>query len=117
MLSFVGHPGRPGDGFSRREILQVGGLGLLGATQAGAALGKEAIAQETLPGFGRAKRCILIYLFGAAPQHETFDPSQMRRKRSKESWGRSPHRFRESPSARDRRKPPASPTGSVSCGR
>jgi Protein of unknown function (DUF1501) len=74
MLSFLGHPGRPGDGFSRREILQVGSLGLLGATQAAAASGKEAVAQETLPGFGRAKRCILIYLFGAAPQHETFDP-------------------------------------------
>jgi hypothetical protein len=74
MLSFVGHPGRPSHGFSRREILQVGSLGVLGAAQASVASGNITIAQETLPGFGRAKRCILIYLFGAAPQHETFDP-------------------------------------------
>src|SRR5262249_10364403 len=26
------------------------------------------------PNFGKAKSCILLYLFGAASQHDTFDP-------------------------------------------
>lgn len=31
-------------------------------------------AAEPASGFGKAKACILLFLFGSPPQHETFDP-------------------------------------------
>lgn len=55
---------------SRRELLHAGGLGLCGLS-----LNQITRASESgLPGFGKAKSCIMLFLFGAAPQHETFDP-------------------------------------------
>lgn len=61
------------DGMTRRDLLHVGGLGLFGLCLADVLRLQEAQAR---PGgrFGRARSCILIYLFGAHPQHETFDP-------------------------------------------
>ncbi|MCC2668171.1 MAG: hypothetical protein K0Q72_642, partial [Armatimonadetes bacterium] len=60
-------------GLTRREVLRVGGLGLGGLTlssllqaQAGAAPGSRS--------FGRARSCILLYMVGGPPQHETWDP-------------------------------------------
>lgn len=74
MLQFgdphVGDIGRP----SRREFLQAGGLGLLGLGAAGLHVNESASAAAGDPAFGRAKRCILLYLYGAASQLETFDP-------------------------------------------
>ena len=65
------------DGFSRREMLRLGGLSCLGlslpsllSSQARAATAK-AISHES---FGRAKSCLLLFLGGGPPQHETFDP-------------------------------------------
>ena len=65
------------DGISRREMLRLGGLSCLGlslpnllAAQARAATTK-AIPPES---FGRAKSCLLLFLGGGPPQHETFDP-------------------------------------------
>jgi hypothetical protein len=56
-------------------LLQIGGLSLYGLTLAQAErAAAEATSSTGLPGFGKAKSCILLYLFGAAPQHETFDP-------------------------------------------
>ena len=64
------------DGLTRRDLLQVGGLGLYGLTTLGQAqqLAAAATSETGLPGFGKAKSCILLFLFGAASQHETFDP-------------------------------------------
>jgi Protein of unknown function (DUF1501) len=76
MLRILGSHKRLCDGFSRRDFLQAGGLGLLGLG-AGSSPGlPRAAAAEKAHGasFGRAKRCILLYLYGAASQIETFDP-------------------------------------------
>ncbi len=76
MLRILGSHKRLCDGFSRRDFLQAGGLGLLGLG-AQAALSPVASAAADVPrpaSFGRAKRCILLYLYGAASQLETFDP-------------------------------------------
>jgi hypothetical protein len=77
MLRVLGSAKRLCDGLTRRDLLQVGGLGLAG-------LGLEALlaANRTARGaeeaarpasFGRAKNCILLYLYGAPSQLETFD--------------------------------------------
>ena len=76
MLHVLGSRSRSGDRVSRRQALCAGGLGMLGLTlpclwraqeAAGSSSGKAAA------GFGKAKRCILLYLYGAASQLETFD--------------------------------------------
>src|SRR5204862_5798329 len=61
------------DGVSRREFLTLGSLGALGfglADQLALATERPAVA----PRFGQAKACILVFLYGSPPQHETFDP-------------------------------------------
>ncbi|MFM7842731.1 MAG: DUF1501 domain-containing protein [Planctomycetota bacterium] len=85
MLKLWGNRKTLCDQVTRRDLLHVGGIGLWGLSLAGlphtpltpataAAAAAQSSSTGDLPGFGRAKRCILIYLFGAAPQHETFDP-------------------------------------------
>jgi hypothetical protein len=76
MLRILGSRRQLCDGVSRRDLLHIGGLGLYGLSLAGAErmAAADATSDALLPGFGRAKSCILLYLFGAAPQHETFDP-------------------------------------------
>ncbi len=70
MLRILGTPKRLCDGLTRRELLQVGGLGLLGL---GNVLPSR--ARETGPrSLGKARACILLYLYGAPSQLETFDP-------------------------------------------
>jgi len=59
---------------SRRSLLQSGALGLSSFTLGHSALASPEPATVDLPQFGRAKACILLFLFGAPPQHETFDP-------------------------------------------
>lgn len=62
-------------GFSRREWLRVGGLGALGISLPHL-LGARASAATAGKGvsFGRAKSCVIVFLGGGPPQHETFDP-------------------------------------------
>lgn len=83
MINLHGSTKRLCDGLTRRDLLHVGGIGLWGLTLASAGAQQAASQQVAatarpatvdLPNFGRAKRCVLVYLFGAAPQHETFDP-------------------------------------------
>ncbi len=75
MLRIHGSQRQLCDGVSRRDLLHIGGLGLFGVTLAQAQQIATAATSDTgLPGFGRAKSCIMLFLFGAAPQHETFDP-------------------------------------------
>jgi hypothetical protein len=60
---------------TRREWFRIGGLSALGlslsdvltARSQGASLSKGA-------SFGRAKSCVILFLGGGPPQHETFDP-------------------------------------------
>ena len=71
MLRILGSPKKLCDGMTRRELLRAGGLGLLGAL-GGSSLRAEAVARPR--SFGRAKSCILLYLYGAASQLEWCDP-------------------------------------------
>jgi len=60
---------------SRRESLQIGGLGAVGLTLPELFRGREAAAADgTRPTFGRAKTVIMMFLHGGHPQQETFDP-------------------------------------------
>lgn len=77
MISLFGSEKRLCDGFSRRDLLHIGGLGAFGLTvdafakfNSLPAATEEPIASR----FGRAKACILLFLFGSPSQHETFDP-------------------------------------------
>ncbi|MGE3804246.1 MAG: DUF1501 domain-containing protein [Gemmataceae bacterium] len=77
MLTIHDRPTRLCDGITRRELLGVGGLGLLGL-----GLPQLLQARDTAPlgipptdkTFGRAKNVIYLFLQGGPPQHETFDP-------------------------------------------
>ncbi len=58
---------------SRREWLRLGGLTCLGLS-VGDMAGAAPRASSPDSSFGAAKSCILIFLGGGPPQHETFDP-------------------------------------------
>src|SRR5271165_5221606 len=70
MLRILGAPKRFCDGLTRREMLCAGGLGLLGIPHV---LAQAAAAEPGPASFGRAKSCILLYLYGAASQLELAD--------------------------------------------
>jgi uncharacterized protein (DUF1501 family) len=72
-LRILGTPRRLCDGLTRRDFLQIGGLGPLGLGLGGILAGPRAAAAP-VAGAGRAKACILLFLYGSPPQHETFDP-------------------------------------------
>ena len=55
----------------RREWLRVGGLSCLGLGGSTLFYPASAAGHGT---FGRAKSCIVLFLSGGPPQHETFDP-------------------------------------------
>ena len=76
MLRVLGSRNSLCDGLTRRDLLQIGALGPLGLTLAGWAAAREASPQTTraVGGFGKARRCILLYLWGSPSQHETWDP-------------------------------------------
>jgi hypothetical protein len=74
MLRLLGSKKRLCDGLTRRDLLHAGGLGLFGLGLSDLLRLQQAPAGERAGSFGRARACILIHLFGAAPQHETFDP-------------------------------------------
>jgi hypothetical protein len=61
--------------WNRRQVLQAGGLGLLGLSlpQLFAAQARAAGTGGSLPGFGKAKRCIFLFMWGGPSQLDTFD--------------------------------------------
>jgi hypothetical protein len=78
MLHLFGPGVRLCDGWNRREVMHIGGLGFLGA-----GLNQTDLLQaaDTANGpttstssFGRARSCILLFLMGGPPQHSTWDP-------------------------------------------
>ena len=62
---------------SRRELLRIGGLSTFGLSLEHLLNLKTPHAEATQPlnsqGFGQAKACILVYLFGGPSQLDTFD--------------------------------------------
>ncbi len=77
MLRILGSQKRLCDGHSRRDFLRAGGLGMLGLSAPW--LPNQPRASGASSGtrpkpFGQARRCVLLYLYGAASQIETFDP-------------------------------------------
>jgi hypothetical protein len=77
MLRVLSSPKRLCDGVTRRDLLQVGGLtfGGLGLSQL---LGQQAQATpadnaKVAASFGKAKQCIVLFLYGSPSQLETFD--------------------------------------------
>jgi hypothetical protein len=75
MLRLLGSRRTLCDGVSRRDFLQLGGLGALGLTLERFLQARASAATIAAPrSFGRAKSCILLFPYGSPPQHETFDP-------------------------------------------
>lgn len=74
MLSLCSAGARLCDGFARREFLRVGGLGAFGLGMAPLLAARRAAASTDRPLFGRAKACIVLWMTGGPPQHETWDP-------------------------------------------
>lgn len=56
-----------GDSLSRRGFVQLGAVG-------SASLATTGLAASSTEPRGKAKACILLFLYGSPPQHETFDP-------------------------------------------
>ena len=72
MLHILGSNKRFCDGISRRDLMHIGALAPFGLTLANAV---EASAPKMEAGsFGKAKRCLLLYLWGSPSQIDTFDP-------------------------------------------
>jgi hypothetical protein len=74
MLRILGSPKKLCSGPTRREMLCAGGLGLLGLSLPDLARTRAAHAAGQPRGFGKARACILLYLYGGPSQLETFDP-------------------------------------------
>jgi hypothetical protein len=72
MLRILGTRRTLCDGVTRRDLLQIGGIGALGLGLADAA--KAAEASPSAATFGKAKACILLFPYGSPSSHETFDP-------------------------------------------
>lgn len=74
MIRVLGGPKRLCDGLTRRDLLHVGAAGLLGLGGSAIASRPAAAASSSLPRFGQAKSCIMLFLYGSPSQIETFDP-------------------------------------------
>jgi hypothetical protein len=63
------------DGLNRREWLRIGGLGAFGLSLPSLLEARQAAAPVGVSGaFAKAKACIVLFLMGGPPQHETWDP-------------------------------------------
>ncbi len=76
MLRLLGSRKQFCDGLSRRDWLHLGALTPLGLHLAGAfrAQARASSSSARAAGFGQAKRCILLCLWGSPSQLETLDP-------------------------------------------
>ena len=59
---------------NRREWLSAGAVGTLGLSLPTLLQAETNSLAPRSPSFGRAKSCILLFLAGGPPQHDTFDP-------------------------------------------
>jgi uncharacterized protein (DUF1501 family) len=67
VLRILGSPKRLCDGLTRREVLQAGGISLLG-------LGLDQVAAAPARQDAKAKNVLMLFLYGACSQLDTFDP-------------------------------------------
>ena len=76
MLQILDRPIRLCDEISRRQWLRIGGLGAFGLTLPALQSDPAMAAQvwDASDSFGKAKSCIVLFLLGGPPQHETWDP-------------------------------------------
>src|SRR5260221_14189456 len=80
LLRILGSSRSPSGRLHRRELLRAGALGALSLAAPGSASASVPAAtggpanSKPLPGFGRAKRCLVLYIYGAWSQLDTFDP-------------------------------------------
>ncbi len=76
MFSLFGSRARLCDNVTRREWLRVGGLGALGLSLPQLLRARAIAAKSESPANApvRAKSCIVVFLLGGPPQHETWDP-------------------------------------------
>src|SRR5688572_3890448 len=72
MLSIRGRIQRLCDSYTRRDVLRVGALGALGLSLPTLLQAAEQM-QQRRSSFGRAQRCLLLFLTGGPPQHDTWD--------------------------------------------
>src|SRR5262245_57121215 len=76
MLRILGSARTLCDQVTRRDMLTAGGLGMfsLGLPDLWRLQAAQAPASPSTGRIGQAKRVLLLYLYGAAPQHELYDP-------------------------------------------
>jgi len=76
MFELLGSKRKLCGGVTRRDWLQIGGLGFLGLSLSDVFRLQQTQAASTTVdnAFGKAKSCILLLPYGSPPQHETFDP-------------------------------------------
>lgn len=60
-------------GPNRRELLRLGSLGLLGMTLPELVAGRQSPQRLSASSFGRAKNCILLFMWGGPAQQDTWD--------------------------------------------
>jgi hypothetical protein len=72
LMSLIPGASLPSRPLHRRSLLTIGGLAGLGLTLP--QFLRAAHAAHSTRGFGRARRCILLFLTGGPPQHDTWDP-------------------------------------------
>lgn len=73
MLRVLGSEKRFCNGLSRRDALWAGGLSLFGLSLSDALRAEERRAETKDASFGKAKNCILLYLYGSPSQLELAD--------------------------------------------
>ena len=86
MISFDSLPASLSDGRAttrRRALLEVGGCSLLGLSWPGMLAAENSSPTTDAAGFGQAKSCVLIFLWGGPSQQDTWDmkpdaPSSLR---------------------------------------
>lgn len=74
MLRVLSNPRQLCNGVTRRELLEAGGSSLFGLGLSDLLAGEAAAAGSTAAGgFGSAKNCIILFLYGSPSQLETVD--------------------------------------------
>jgi Protein of unknown function (DUF1501) len=74
MLRILGSNKRFCDGLTRRDLLHIGSLAPLGLSLADWSAARAASSDVPTSGFGKAKRALLLYLWGSPSQVDTLDP-------------------------------------------
>lgn len=76
MITFQNRGTKLCDGITRRQWMQIGGLSAFGLSLANSrpVSATEVGSTSHQPGFGKAKNCIVLFMLGGPPQHETWDP-------------------------------------------